>query len=174
MITLLAVGRVKGVLAPPVAEYESRLRHYWKFEVVEVEAGAGRGSAAEEEVRGAEAARILGRVSEGHELWVVTREGRGMDSPTLARTLGERQLHASPPLVLALGGAFGFDHAVMARASRQLSLSSFTLPHELARLLLVEQLYRAGTILRGEPYHKGPVPGDGRTRRGGGRGGRTG
>ncbi len=170
MITLLAVGRVKGALAPPVDDYEARLRHYWKFEVVEVEAGAGRGSPTEEAVREAEGARILGRIPEGHELWVLTREGRGMDSPALARTLGERQLHAAPPLVLAIGGAFGFDPSVVARASRELSLSPFTLPHELARLLLVEQLYRAGTILRGEPYHKGPVSGERRAR---GRGGRT-
>jgi 23S rRNA (pseudouridine1915-N3)-methyltransferase len=156
VILLVAVGRVRGVLEAAVAEYESRLPHYWKFSVVEVDAGTGRGGPVDaERVMAAEAERILARVPDGGELWVVTREGRSLDSATFARTLGERQLHAAPPLVLALGGAFGFDPEVVARSTRRLSLSSMTLPHEMARLLLVEQLYRAGTILRNEPYHKG-------------------
>jgi len=156
MIVLLAVGRVRGALEPAVAEYEARLAHYWKFDVVEVDAGTGRGGRAEpERVKAAEAERILARIPDGAELWVVTREGRGMDSVAFALELGERQLRAAPPLVLALGGAFGFDPAVLGRATRKLSLSAMTLPHEMARLLLAEQLYRAGTILRNEPYHKG-------------------
>lgn len=156
MILLMAVGRVRGVLEPAVAEYEARVAHYWKFDVVEVDAGTGRGGRAEPaRVMAAEAERILARIPDGAELWALTREGRPMDSSALARELGERQLRAAPPLVLALGGAFGFDPAVLRRATRQLSLSSMTLPHEMARLVLVEQLYRAGTILRNEPYHKG-------------------
>lgn len=160
MITLLAVGRVRGPLEAAVHHYEGRLPHYWKFEAVEVEAGTGRGGPSDPDpVRAAEGARILARIPEGHELWVVTRDGSTLDSAALARVLGERQLHAAPPLVLALGGAFGFAPEVVARASRKLSLSALTLPHELARLVVAEQLYRAGTILRGEPYHKGPQAG---------------
>jgi 23S rRNA (pseudouridine1915-N3)-methyltransferase len=156
MIRLVVVGRVKGPLEEPVRSYESRLPHYWKMEVVEVDAGTGRGGPAEPAaVCRAEGERILARIPDGAELWVVTREGRGMDSVAFARELGERQLRAAPPLVLALGGAFGFDPAVLGRATRKLSLSAMTLPHEMARLLLAEQLYRAGTILRNEPYHKG-------------------
>ncbi len=155
MIRLVAVGRVKGVLESAVREYERRLAHYWKYEVVEVEAGAGSGSPDPTRVRSAEGERILGRIPDDAELWVVTRDGRGIASAELARLLGERQLHGAPTLVLAIGGAFGFDPAVPARAARRISLSAMTLPHEMARLILVEQLYRAGTILRNEPYHKG-------------------
>jgi 23S rRNA (pseudouridine1915-N3)-methyltransferase len=156
VILLMAVGRVRGVLEPAVAEYEARVAHYWKFDVVEVDAGTGRGGRAEPaRVMAAEAERILARIPDGADLWALTREGRPLDSSALARELGERQLRSAPPLVLALGGAFGFDPALLRRATRQISLSSMTLPHEMARLVLVEQLYRAGTILRNEPYHKG-------------------
>jgi 23S rRNA (pseudouridine1915-N3)-methyltransferase len=156
MIRLLAVGKVRGVLEPAVAAYEARVGHYWRFEAVEVAAGVGRGGQAEPDaVRRAEAERLLSNVPDDAELWIVTREGKALDSVALARTLGARQLHAAPLLVLALGGAFGFDPRVTERAARRLSLSAMTLPHEMARLVLVEQLYRAGTILRNEPYHKG-------------------
>jgi 23S rRNA (pseudouridine1915-N3)-methyltransferase len=156
VIRLIAVGKVKGALEPAVGEYEARLVHYWKYEAVEVDAGTGRGGSPDpERVRAAEADRILARVPEGAELWAVTRDGASLTSASMAHLLGDRQLHGAPPLVLAIGGAFGFDPSVPARASRRLSLSAMTLPHEMARLVLVEQLYRAGTILRNEPYHKG-------------------
>lgn len=156
MITLIAVGRVRGPLEAAVRAYEDRLRHYWKFDLVEVEAGTGRGGSPDPvQVMAAEGTRILARVPPGQELWILTREGRPLDSPGLARLLDERRLHALPPVALAIGGAFGFSPEVEARAVQTLSLSAMTLPHELARLVLVEQLYRAGTILRGEPYHKG-------------------
>ena len=66
-----------------------------------------------------------------------------------------RTIEASPGVAFAIGGAFGLGEPVLARARVRLSLSDMTLPHEMARLFLAEQLYRAGTILRGEPYHKG-------------------
>jgi 23S rRNA (pseudouridine1915-N3)-methyltransferase len=73
----------------------------------------------------------------------------------LASFLGAEALRASPGVAFVLGGAFGLSDQVLERAQRRLSLSDLTLPHELARLVLTEQLYRAGTLLRGEPYHKG-------------------
>ncbi len=156
MIRLVVVGRVKGVLGPAVAEYEGRIPHYFRFEVVEVETGGGRGKGSDPaRVMEEEGKRILARVPDDADLWVLTREGRGLDSAGLARRLAERQLHAAPLLVLAIGGAFGFAPDVTARASFHMSLSPMTFPHEVARLLVAEQLYRAGTILRGEPYHKG-------------------
>ena len=64
-------------------------------------------------------------------------------------------MRSSAGVAFVIGGAFGLGDAVLSRSRRQLSLSAMTLPHEMARLVLAEQLYRAGTILRGEPYHKG-------------------
>ena len=78
-----------------------------------------------------------------------------MGSRAFSRYLEEPAIRASAGVALEIGGAFGLEDSVLARAQKRLSLSSMTFPHELARLALAEQLYRAGTILRGEPYHKG-------------------
>ena len=78
-----------------------------------------------------------------------------MDSRELAGYLERHGIRASAGVAFVIGGAFGLGSAVLERARRTLSLSKMTLPHEMARLLLMEQLYRAGTISRGEPYHKG-------------------
>jgi 23S rRNA (pseudouridine1915-N3)-methyltransferase len=142
-------------LVGAVSEYEERARRYWKLDVSEVDAGAPGRSPEPRRVMAAEAERILGKVATELELVALTRIGTAMDSRSFTRWLEDRAVSAAPGVSLVLGGAFGLDPAVLSRASRRLSLSPMTLPHELARLVLAEQLYRAGTILRGEPYHKG-------------------
>jgi 23S rRNA (pseudouridine1915-N3)-methyltransferase len=154
-IQVVAVGRVRGALEAAVSEYEERARRYWKLEIVEVDAGAAGRAPAGDRVRVAEAERILARLSLGLELVALTRTGKTTSSRDLAHWLEEHAVAASPGVAFAIGGAFGLGDAVLDRAARRLSLSPFTLPHELARLVLAEQLYRAGTIVRGEPYHKG-------------------
>jgi 23S rRNA (pseudouridine1915-N3)-methyltransferase len=154
-LLVLTVGRVKGALASAVAEYEDRMRRYWKLDVVEVEAGASGRAHDPRRVRDAEGERILARIPEGFEVLALTRTGSQMSSPVLAELLGARALAAAPGVTFVVGGAYGLSEAVLSRAARRLSLSEMTLPHEMARLMLAEQLYRAGTILRGEPYHKG-------------------
>jgi 23S rRNA (pseudouridine1915-N3)-methyltransferase len=154
-LLVVAVGRVRGSLESAVAEYEERARRYWKLEVVEVEAGTSGKNPAPERVKEAEAERILGRIQEGLAVVALTRGGRGMGSRDLAQELERYAVQSQPGVAFVLGGAFGLGDTVLARARRQLSLSRMTLPHEMARLVLAEQLYRAGTILRGEPYHKG-------------------
>lgn len=155
-ILIVVVGRVRPPLDVAVREYESRAARYWKLEVAEVDAGLKRGGAVDpEEVRRVEGGRIRARVPDGAELWLLSRKGKGMTSESLAETLGDRALHALPPVALCVGGAFGFSRRLEGESRRRISLSTMTLPHEMARLVLAEQLYRAGTILRGEPYHKG-------------------
>lgn len=154
-LLVVAVGRVRGSLESAVAEYEERARRYWKLEVVEVEAGTSGKNPAPERVKEAEAERILGRIPDGLAVFALTRGGRGMGSRDLAQELERYAVQSQPGVAFVLGGAFGLADAVLARARRQFSLSRMTLPHEMARLVLTEQLYRAGTILRGEPYHKG-------------------
>lgn len=154
-VQIVAVGRVKGSLEPGVADYEERAGRYWKLEVVEVDAGASGRDPSPERVRAAESERILARIPDGFEVFALTREGRPLGSRDLARRLSESMVRAVPGVSYVIGGAFGLDRTVVQRASRRLSLSSMTLPHEMARLVLAEQLYRAGTILRNEPYHKG-------------------
>lgn len=153
-VTVLVVGRVRGDLARAVASYEERAGRYWKLEVVEVAEGTGSGSPSPGEVRRAEGERILGRAPEGQELVALTRKGKGMTSRMLARYLEKLQLRSAPGVTFVVGGAFGLAEKVLGRASLRLTLSPMTLPHEMARLVLAEQLYRAGTIVRGEPYHK--------------------
>lgn len=153
-VTVIAVGKPRGLLAPIIAEYEARAARYWKLDVIEVDAGAGRGDAAAGRVRKAEAERILVRVPEGAEVWALTRAGKGIASRALAAHLSSLALDSAPGIAFVLGGAFGLGRGVLERARRRLSLSPMTLPHEMARLVLAEQLYRAGTIRRNEPYHK--------------------
>jgi 23S rRNA (pseudouridine1915-N3)-methyltransferase len=154
-VLVVAVGRVRGELAAAVGEYEKRARRYWKLEIVEVAAGGPGRDAAPEAVRAAEAERILARIPERLEVVALAREGTGMDSREFTAYLDQHGIRSSAGIAFVIGGAFGLGSAVLKRARLALSLSKMTLPHEMARLLLAEQLYRAGTILRGEPYHKG-------------------
>ena len=156
-LTLLCVGEVKGPLAPVVGDYEERIGRYWRFGVTVVGAGEGKAKKPDaDRVREAEGDRLLAKLPEKGEVLALTREGRPWSSKNLARFMEEQALRSVPEVVFLIGGAYGLAPKVLGRSTRKLSLSSLTLPHELARLLLVEQLYRAGTILRNEPYHKGP------------------
>lgn len=152
---VVAVGKVKGPLAPVVAEYERRAARYWKLAIEEVDAGARRGSQDSGAVMSAEAGRLLARVPDELELIALTRGGKQMGSEELSGYLQELGVRSSAGVAFVIGGAHGLAQDVLTRARRRLSLSAMTLPHEVARLVLAEQLYRAGTIARGEPYHKG-------------------
>lgn len=154
-VTLLVVGRVRGTLADDVARYEERAARYWKLEVVEVEAGApGSGKAGPERVWKAEGERILDVIGQSARVVALARRGKAMTSVQFAQLLQEAAVGSVPEIVFVIGGAYGLSPAVLKRADRRLSLSAMTLPHEMARVVLTEQLYRAGTIIRGEPYHK--------------------
>jgi 23S rRNA (pseudouridine1915-N3)-methyltransferase len=155
-ITLIVVGRPPASLEGLLADYEGRVRRYWKFDLFEVSSGTG-GTGAQEEakVRRTEAQKIRERIPKGSEIWALTRGGREFTSAELARSIGDRALHSSPGIAFLIGGAYGLDPELLNDAREKISLSRMTLPHGLARLFLAEQIYRAGTILRTEPYHKG-------------------
>lgn len=154
-VTVLVVGRVRGPVAPAVDEYETRAGRYWKLDVVEVAAGTGGGGDGPEEVRRAEGERLLGRLPRDARVVALTRAGKGMTSKGVARWLQRLAVRGHPGACFVIGGAYGLSRAVLDASDRRLALSPMTLPHEMARLVLAEQLYRAGTIVRGEPYHKG-------------------
>lgn len=154
-VLVVVVGKARGDLAAAIEEYERRATRYWKLEIVEVGAGSGRGDAKPTAVKDAEAERILAKIPAELDVVAMTREGGEMSSRQLARYLQGHAVRSSPGVAFVIGGAFGLASPVLERARRSLSLSAMTLPHEMARLVLAEQLYRAGTILRGEPYHKG-------------------
>ena len=154
-VLVVVVGRVRGPLVSAVGEYETRAGHYWRVEVAEVSSGGQGRTASPDAVQDAEAERILAKIPADFEVVALTRTGKGMDSMELAGYLEDHGVRSTPGVAFVVGGAFGLGAAVLSRARRKLSLSEMTLPHEMARLLLAEQLYRAGTIKRREPYHKG-------------------
>ena len=154
-VQILAVWKAKGPLAAAITEYERRAAHYWKISVEEVASGTKSTSGDPGLVMKAEGQRIITRIPKDFEVVALTRSGSGMDSRGFARYLGKRAENASAGIAFIVGGAYGLGEAVLSQTHRKLALSPMTLPHQVARLVLAEQLYRAGTILRGEPYHKG-------------------
>lgn len=153
-VKTVSVGKLRGDLAAPVEGYESRVARYLAFEAAVVREAKYRGTGDEERVRAEEGERLLQRLPTGWELIALHRKGEAWTSARLAGHLQESAIRAAPGSCFAIGGAYGLSPEVLARADHRLSLSAFTLPHDLARLVLAEQLYRAGTIIRGEPYHK--------------------
>jgi 23S rRNA (pseudouridine1915-N3)-methyltransferase len=151
-VTVLVVGRAREPLAAAVAEYETRAGRYWALAVHEVREESARGAAAEV-VRQREGERLVERVPASAQLVVCDERGVSLTSERFAAWLGERRDRAQP-VAFAIGGAYGVHAGLRERATTLLALAPWTLPHELARLVLAEQLYRAGTLLRGEPYHK--------------------
>lgn len=155
-VTVLAVGRIRTPgLADAIEEYENRLRHYVRFRSIEVPAARLPDERAEEAMR-VEGESLLGRAPSESELVVLSRTGKRWSTRDLADRMRDNQTYGGGAMTFAIGGAHGLDPTVLDRAAHRVSLSAMTLPHELARLVLTEQLYRAGTLLRGEPYHKGP------------------
>jgi 23S rRNA (pseudouridine1915-N3)-methyltransferase len=154
-ILLLSVGKARGLLADPIADFETRAARYFSFEAREVKEEPATRGRSSEQVMGEEGRRLLARVPPGYELVALHRKGQAWSSARLASYLDGLASRAAPGVAFVIGGAFGLSDEVLGRATHLLSLSGMTLPHELARLVCTEQIYRAGTILRGEPYHKG-------------------
>jgi 23S rRNA (pseudouridine1915-N3)-methyltransferase len=147
------VGRDRsGLFEPAVQEYASRLAHYTRFELLELPAAGGKKGRGVD-AKAAEADAILAHRKP--QDWLVALDERGslLDSVELSRYVGRAQSGAKD-LLLVIGGDEGLDERIRQSADLVLSLSKMTLPHRMARMVLVEQLYRAFTILKGEPYHK--------------------
>jgi 23S rRNA (pseudouridine1915-N3)-methyltransferase len=150
-IVVLAVGKLRALFRAPADEYIRRLQRYSRVEEIEVrEARAGTPAEARER----DAAALRSRVPAGATLVALARTGSPWSSPELARRLGGWQ-ERGRPLVLAIGGSHGLAPEFLSSATERWSLGPGTLPHELARVVALEQLYRSFAILRGEPYHKG-------------------
>jgi 23S rRNA (pseudouridine1915-N3)-methyltransferase len=139
-------------LAAAIGEYEMRAARYWPLDVVEVREASGRGVSAAD-ARSREGARLLERVPDTALLIACDERGDQLNSAEFARLVSGARERAQD-LAFMIGGAYGLPDEVRSRAGPAIQLAPFTLPHELARLVLAEQLYRAGTIARGEPYHK--------------------
>lgn len=151
-IWVVAVGKLRPYYRQAADDYARRLRRYATIQEREVREASRAPTALVQ--RAEEAARLETKVPDGSTMIALARDGAGWNSRELARQL-ERWLQAGRSLALVMGGSQGLDPALVSRASARWSLGPLTLPHELARVVVLEQLYRAFTILRGEPYHKG-------------------
>lgn len=152
--TIVALGKLKEPYwQDAVAEYLKRLAPYRPVELVELQdekLETGRERAAQAR----EAERVRSRIKPGAHLVALCERGEQLDSLALSGRLAELDHAGHREVVFVIGGANGLDPALLASADWRLGLSRLTLPHQLARLFLVEQLYRAERIRRGEPYHK--------------------
>jgi 23S rRNA (pseudouridine1915-N3)-methyltransferase len=157
-IRVLAVGKLKEqYLVEGIEEYSKRLGRYERLEIVELRAESFSEplSAKEvEEILRREGERILKEIKPRSFLVALDRGGRALSSEELAEEIQRAALAGSSQLVFVIGGSLGLDERVLKRADLVLSFSKFTFPHQLMRLILLEQIYRAFTILNNERYHK--------------------
>ena len=135
--------------AEGVREYASRIERYVKFSVIETEAGRGE----DQQMKKKEGEAILKKVDEKDFLILLDEKGKEHSSKEFAEMLMHHQKISTRNLIFVIGGAYGFSEEVYQRANMKMALSRMTFPHQLVRVLFLEQLYRAFTILKGEKYH---------------------
>lgn len=153
-IKLLALGKMKNSAFAEVGqEYSKRIRRYHPFEVVEIPDETIRGSAALEKALKKEAQKIEKKLKPGSYLIAVDEKGEQWSSVEWAWQFKQLFESSSSEIVFLIGGAYGLSEEIKSKAKVLLSLSKLTLPHQLARVLTLEQIYRALTILRNVPYH---------------------
>jgi 23S rRNA (pseudouridine1915-N3)-methyltransferase len=151
-ISVAVVGKLRPYYREAADDYAHRLKRYATISEHEVREASRAPNRAVQLAD--EASRLEAKIAPGSLLVALTREGTPWSSRDLATQL-ERWMGTARGVTLLLGGSVGLDAALIARASYRWSLGPLTLPHELARVVVYEQLYRGFTILRGEPYHKG-------------------
>ncbi len=157
-ITVIAVGKIKeGYLREAVSEYEKRLGRYCRLEIIETADEKTPDAAQEaqkELIRAKEAGRILEHIRE--DAYVITLEigGRQLSSEAFAKKLEELGVRGKSHITFVIGGSIGLGKEVLARSDYALSFSEMTFPHQLMRVILLEQIYRGYRIMNGEPYHK--------------------
>ena len=157
-ITVVAVGKIKErFFEDALKEYEKRLGRYCKLEIIQVadeKTPDGASEALEAQIREKEGERILARVRDGAYVIALAIQGQMLDSEELAEKLGALGVGGAGQVVFVIAGSLGLSRKVLDRADYQLSFSKMTFPHQLMRVILLEQIYRAYRILNHQPYHK--------------------
>ncbi|MCI9048113.1 MAG: 23S rRNA (pseudouridine(1915)-N(3))-methyltransferase RlmH [Hungatella sp.] len=157
-ITVVAVGKIKErFFEDAVREYEKRLGRYCKLEIIQVadeRTPDGAGEALERQIKEKEGERILAHIRDGAYVIALAIEGKMLDSEELAQRLGQLGVGGVSQVVFVIGGSLGLSGAVLERADYRLSFSKMTFPHQMMRVILLEQVYRGFRILNHQPYHK--------------------
>lgn len=157
-ITLITVGKIKEkYLRDAIAEYTKRLSKYCKLEIIEVadeKTPDNASETVEEQIRNKEGERILKNVKD--DAYVITLEilGKQLTSEQLADKIDTLGIQGTSHIVFIIGGSIGLGQNVLKRSNYSLSFSKMTFPHQLMRVILLEQIYRSYRIINGEPYHK--------------------
>ena len=153
-ITLLTVGKTdKDWVKAGLDIYVSRLKHYIPFSVIEIPELKNVSALSKEQIKTREGELILKNVRPTDDVILMDERGKQYTSVELARVLQDKISYVGKDIVFVIGGAYGFSDAVYNRADSKISLSKMTFSHQMVRAIFAEQIYRAFTIMRGEPYH---------------------
>lgn len=153
-ITLLTVGKTdRNWIWDGLETYRSRLRHYVQFSLVEIPELKNMSSFSKEQIKEKEGLLILKNLKDSDDVILLDEHGKEYTSVGWAGMLQKKMAAGGRNLVFVVGGAYGFSEQVYRRASSLVSLSKMTFSHQMVRTIFVEQLYRAFTIMKGEPYH---------------------
>ena len=157
-VTILCVGKLKEKFyADAVSEYSKRLKRHCTLEIIELPESRLPDDPSPAEIRqalAAEAALIEGKLPKGGAVIAMCIEGKELSSPALAEKVEQFALGGASQLTFLIGGSVGLDASLKQKADLRLSMSPMTFPHHLARIMLLEQIYRAYQILSGSKYHK--------------------
>ena len=157
-ITLITVGKIKEkYLKDAIAEYSKRLSRYCKLEIVEVadeKTPDNASDTVEDAIRDKEGERILKYIKE--DVYVITLEiaGKMLTSEEMAEKIEKLGVQGTSPIIFIIGGSIGLGREILKRSDYALSFSKMTFPHQLMRVILLEQIYRSYRIMNHEPYHK--------------------
>ncbi len=153
-ITLLTVGKTdKDWVRQGMDIYVSRLKHYIPFSVVEIPELKNVSALTKDQIKVREGELILKNVKPTDDLILLDERGKEYTSVELAKVIQDKISYAGKDMIYVIGGAYGFSEAVYRRANSKISLSRMTFSHQMVRAIFVEQIYRAFTIMKGEPYH---------------------
>ena len=153
-ITLMVVGKTTSAnLRSGIEEYCRRVNRYIPFDILELPDVKTSRKLTEEKQKETEGEMMLARIQPGDTVVLLDERGREMTSREFSSYVEKKTINVPKQLWFIVGGPYGFSPAVYSRANERLSLSKMTFPHEMVRLFFVEQIYRAMTILRNEPYH---------------------
>jgi 23S rRNA (pseudouridine1915-N3)-methyltransferase len=155
-ITLLFTGKTKpAYIDQGVQDYVQRIKHYNPLQLIEIQDSKKTRGLPQQKIMESEGDKILKYIQPEDFVILLDERGKQMSSPELAGWIEEKALHSAKSIVFITGGAFGFDNKVIDRANMLLSVSKMTFSHQLIRILFLEQLYRAFSLIKGQPYHHG-------------------
>lgn len=153
-ITLLSVGKTEDkYIREGIDKYFKRLKHYVKFDILELPELKNTKNLSEEQQKNKEAELILKNITNSDYVVLLDEKGLNMSSLQFSDYLNKKMIGSVQHLIFLIGGPYGFNQQLYQRANDKISLSKMTFSHQMVRLFFTEQVYRAYTILKGEPYH---------------------